>query len=84
MMHTLVALWAYGNQDLLPSHWNQGMMAALGAFLDMTEERYHDIMSVYRSSGTDVQKKLLSDYYRARCLDLARQSCLPLLLALDK
>eukprot|EP00928_Gymnodinium_smaydae_P080559 TRINITY_DN6422_c0_g4_i1.p1 TRINITY_DN6422_c0_g4~~TRINITY_DN6422_c0_g4_i1.p1 ORF type:complete len:1229 (+),score=263.69 TRINITY_DN6422_c0_g4_i1:110-3796(+) len=75
LLHTLVTLFTYGQQDVVPSDW--GILSGLThAIFNLDIEEYQKTMSIYTASGTDVQESYYSTYFIARMVDFGRSSTL--------
>eukprot|EP00441_Pelagodinium_beii_P035827 CAMPEP_0197652752 /NCGR_PEP_ID=MMETSP1338-20131121/34638_1 /TAXON_ID=43686 ORGANISM="Pelagodinium beii, Strain RCC1491" /NCGR_SAMPLE_ID=MMETSP1338 /ASSEMBLY_ACC=CAM_ASM_000754 /LENGTH=1081 /DNA_ID=CAMNT_0043227693 /DNA_START=48 /DNA_END=3293 /DNA_ORIENTATION=- len=78
-LHTIIAGWTLGNQDLLPSAWSQLAPLAEMAF-GFTIADYEETITAYRNGSDDTKAQLQYEYFGARLLDFGRESCWLLLL----
>jgi hypothetical protein len=67
-VHLTLALWTFGDQEIVPSDWGQ-LHGAVQSFLGYSESDYNYTMGVYDTHG-DVR----GDYFSARLLDLGREA----------
>jgi len=81
LLHSVLTLWMYGNQTLLPSKW--GPLAGFyGGLIGVSEERYDELMNTWTSASEPEKraKGLFDEYVHARGRDMARWSCWLLLI----
>jgi len=74
LMHTIIALWMFGQQNLFPSSWSNLTWIAEGLF-GMKREESIRIVDEYQSGVGDY-----GEYMHARSVDLARDGCVLLFL----
>jgi len=74
LMHLVVAIWAFGCQDVFPSDWGPSWATKMmQKITGVPASEYDHIMLVHESHQHD-------DYQLARLNDLARMGCLPSVL----
>mmetsp|Transcript_77143 Transcript_77143/g.218305 ORF Transcript_77143/g.218305 Transcript_77143/m.218305 type:complete len:1105 (-) Transcript_77143:145-3459(-) len=72
--HTVIALWAFGNQNIFPSGFS-GLKEFFGGLIDMDEVKYQAIMDEFTVADTAGRGDLFDDFCWARALDITRWSC---------
>jgi len=78
-LHTAIAGWTLGNQDLLPSDWSVLVPLAEAAF-GLSIADYDETVTAYRNGNAETKAELQYAYFGARLLDFGRESCWLLLL----
>jgi len=79
LLHSLITLVVFGNQDIFPSPWGP-LVGIMEWFMDFDLSSYNHVLGIYSSAGSTVRDEYFGDYVKARGLDFARQSCSLLLI----
>jgi len=77
LLHSVFALWLFGNQELMPSGWG-GLRGFAEMLVDMGYS-YSEIMGVVAQGGYDVRGSNYGSYLEARLIDCARVAAEPIL-----
>jgi len=79
--HTLLSLWAFGNQQLFPSDWSHTLPLAEWLF-GISREDYDVVIDLYTTGTESIRREHQAWYIHARCLDFSRKGCWLLFLIL--
>lgn len=77
LLHSVFALWLFGNQELMPSAWG-GLKDFAESIINMAYS-YSEIMGVVAQGGFDVRGSNYGSYLEARMVDCARTAAEPIL-----
>lgn len=75
VLHCVVSLVCFSNQNLAPSPWNSAWFPPISLILGWNQEDYSGFMEKWVYSDEKEKSRRWWDYVRARSMDLGREGC---------